>query len=155
MRRLGQASKKLDDFRCRQQDIIGGRQFWPLEMRIKDLSCNHSPVSARGHTDHPDTGHEWGATYDSRVGIALISELEVGGKAWKPFTLCELCASKGRRPMAYSQNSIQGTFRKGSPYGGNNAKLSLSRTCRTNNRHSSKHYILTNFNWRVIALSSL
>ena len=120
-------------------------------MRIKDLFCNHSPVSARGHTDHLDTGYEWGATYDSRVGITLLSEHEVGGKAWKHFTLCKLCASKGRGPMAYSQNRIQGTFRKRSPYGGNNAKLSLSRTCCTNNRHSSKHYTLKFFNWRVIA----
>ena len=55
--------------------------------------------------------------------------------------------------MAYSQNRIQGTFRKRSPYGGNNAKLSLSRTCCTNNRHSSKHYTLKFFNWRVIARS--
>ena len=51
-------SKKLDDFRCRQGDKIGGRHFWPQEMRIKDLFCNPSPVSAGGHTDHPDTGRE-------------------------------------------------------------------------------------------------
>ena len=122
-------------------------------MRIKDLFHNHSPVSARGHTAHPDTGYEWGATCDSRVGIALLSEHEVGGKAWKDFTLCKLCANKGRGPMAYSQSRIQGTFRKRSPYGGNNAKLSLSRTCCTNNRHSSKYYTLKFFNWRVIARS--
>ena len=74
-----------------------------------------------------------------KEGIALTSELEVGGR--ETLHMCEPCASKRRVPMADSQNRVQGTFSKRSPYGGNNAKLSLSRTCYTNNRHSSKHHI--------------